>query len=51
MSLTASQPLLGPLVALGGWTSVMEAWMYALRIPALSKYNVKTDPTMTKESM
>lgn len=45
-----SQPLLGPVLGLVSWTFVMEAWMYALRLPALGKYNVKTDPDMTKES-
>ena len=29
----------------------MEAWMYALRIPALSKYKVDTSPEKIKESM
>jgi len=29
----------------------MEAWMYAYRIPALSKYKVDTSPEMTTETM
>ncbi|PPJ58502.1 hypothetical protein CBER1_05623 [Cercospora berteroae] len=33
-------PLIKPLVTLAGWTFVMEAWMYATRIPAISKYNI-----------
>jgi len=48
MPLTASQPLLGPLVALNLWTFGMEAWMYALRLPAMSKYGVTPHPGLTK---
>ncbi|KAL9094893.1 MAG: hypothetical protein Q9165_002842 [Trypethelium subeluteriae] len=33
--------LLAPAVTLISWTFFMEAWMYATRIPAMSKYNVK----------
>ncbi|KAI9665985.1 MAG: hypothetical protein M1821_003920 [Bathelium mastoideum] len=33
--------LFAPAIALLCWTFVMEAWMYATRIPAFSKYNVK----------
>jgi hypothetical protein len=34
MSLTAGpNPLLKPVIGLVGWTFVMEAWMYAYRIP------------------
>jgi len=29
----------------------MEVWMYALRIPAISKYGVKIDPVATKEEL
>jgi hypothetical protein len=32
-----TSPILGPVVALVAWTLVMMAWMYALRLPALSK--------------
>ena len=31
-------PLIRPVAALAGWTFVMELWMYATRIPAMSKY-------------
>lgn len=34
-------PLLRPVAALAGWTFVMEAWMYATRLPAMSKYGVE----------
>ncbi|KAK4546290.1 hypothetical protein LTR36_001967 [Oleoguttula mirabilis] len=46
-----SQPLLTPVIALVVWTFVMEAWMYALRLPALSKYHIDTSPAMTTASM
>ncbi len=45
-------PLLGPLVGLCGWTLVMEAWMYAGRIPAMqNSKTLKIRPEMTKEEM
>lgn len=44
-------PLIKPLVTLAGWTFVMEAWMYATRIPAISKYNVSVDPEKVKDDM
>ncbi|KAH9828155.1 MAPEG family [Teratosphaeria destructans] len=49
--LVGSQPLLKPVISLASWTLVMEAWMYAHRIPAISKYNVDTSPESTKEDM
>lgn len=39
-----SQPILAPLVALVLWTFVMEIWLYATRIPALSKHRIVYDP-------
>ncbi|KAK5138754.1 hypothetical protein LTR04_004232 [Oleoguttula sp. CCFEE 6159] len=47
MSSLADPPLLAPVVALNIWTFVMEGWMYATRIPAVSKYNVKVDSNDT----
>lgn len=44
-------PLVKPVAALAGWTFVMEAWMYATRLPAMSKYEVSTDPDKCKEDM
>ena len=32
-----SAALLKPVVALNVWTLAMEAWMYATRLPAISK--------------
>ncbi|KAK5687317.1 hypothetical protein LTS10_001455 [Elasticomyces elasticus] len=50
-TLALAHPLLRPLVGLATWTFVMEAWMYAYRIPALSKYKVDISPQMTSTSM
>jgi hypothetical protein len=44
-------PLIKPVAALAGWTFVMEAWMYATRLPAMSKYGVSADPDKCKEEM
>lgn len=49
--LLRSSPLLKPLVTLAGWTFVMEAWMYATRIPALSKYKLNTSSDKIKSEM
>ncbi|KAK3070315.1 hypothetical protein LTS18_015138 [Coniosporium uncinatum] len=48
-----SSPLtvLQPGLALVGWTFVMQAWMHATRLPAMSKYKVNVRPNMTKEDM
>ena len=35
--------ILGPVVALTIWTMIMWAWMYATRIPAMSKAQVSAD--------
>ncbi|KAK0827863.1 hypothetical protein LTR73_005465 [Friedmanniomyces endolithicus] len=48
---TPAHPLLTPLLTLASWTFVMELWMYALRIPALSKYKVPISPDMTTADM
>ena len=37
--------ILQPVVALAAWTMVMWAWMYATRIPAMSKSQEIEDPT------
>jgi len=42
-----STGLLAPIVALNLWTFTMEAWMYATRIPAASKYKVDVRPEAT----
>jgi hypothetical protein len=47
---TISTSLLAPVIALNVWTFTMESWMYATRIPAVTKYKVKLDPSNTLES-
>lgn len=42
--LALSAPLVKPVAVLAGWTFVMEAWMYATRIPAMSRYGVSLEP-------
>jgi len=41
--------MLAPVVGLNLWSFFMESWMYATRIPAISKYNVTVSPYATKE--
>ena len=43
--------LLQPLVALLVLSSVMWAWLYATRIPAMSKYKVELNPTLTTDEL
>jgi hypothetical protein len=49
IEIAASMPLLQPLVALNIWTFVIEAWMYAVRLPAVKNYNVKYTPQFNKQ--
>ena len=35
--------ILGPVVALVAWTLVMQIWMYATRLPAMSRAGIKLD--------
>ncbi|KAK2761332.1 hypothetical protein FQN54_001854 [Arachnomyces sp. PD_36] len=51
LSTITASGLLGPVVALNGWTFVVELWMYATRIPAFNKYKVSLDGTQTLEQM
>ncbi|KAI3395629.1 hypothetical protein diail_1067 [Diaporthe ilicicola] len=44
-------PLVRPVAALAGWTFVMETFMYATRLPAMSKYEVSTEPDKCKEDL
>ncbi len=37
--------MLAPVIALAAWTSVMWAWMYATRLPAIRRSRMKLDPT------
>lgn len=49
--MAAVQSLLKPVFALVGWTFAMEGWMYATRLPAMTQYKVKTDPSFSKEKL
>lgn len=40
-------PILQPVVALVLWSFVMWAWLYATRIPAITRAKVEMDPSMT----
>ena len=42
-------PILAPVVALVLWTFVMGVWLYATRIPALSKHRIVYDPQRPSE--
>src|ERR1700737_3392340 len=42
-------PILAPLVALVLWSFVMWAWLYATRIPAITKNNIVYDPQRPAE--
>ena len=42
-------PILSPLIALVLWTFVMCGWLYATRIPALSKHKIVYDPRRPSE--
>ena len=37
-------PILAPVIALVLWTFVMWAWLYATRLPAMSRLKIKYDP-------
>ncbi|TXH05093.1 MAG: MAPEG family protein [Nevskiaceae bacterium] len=37
-------PILAPVVALTAWSMIMWAWMYATRIPAISRARMRLDP-------
>ena len=39
-----SSPILAPLIALVLWSFVMWAWLYATRIPAITRLKIKYDP-------
>lgn len=49
LPLVKSPALLTPIIALNLWTFFMEAWMYATRIPAVSKYNIPVHPNASKD--
>lgn len=42
-------PIFAPVIALVLWTFVMWVWLYATRIPALSKHGIVYDPSKPNE--
>lgn len=50
-STVTASGLLGPVIALNGWTFIIEGWMYATRIPAFQKHNVGFDPKVPIEQV
>jgi hypothetical protein len=44
-----SSPILAPVIALVLWTFVMGVWLYATRIPALTKHRIVYDPQRPAE--
>lgn len=42
--MTIASPILTPVVVLVAWTLVIWLWMYATRLPAMSKAKMKPDP-------
>ncbi|KAL4744935.1 membrane-associated, eicosanoid/glutathione metabolism protein [Aspergillus falconensis] len=51
MSSISIPSLVRPILALNGWTLIMEVWMYATRIPAFSQMRTPIDKTTTREEM
>jgi hypothetical protein len=49
--MTPLSPILLPVVALAAWTHFMWFWMYATRIPAIFKANLKLDPNVPKAQL
>jgi hypothetical protein len=42
---TTSSPILAPVVSLVLWSLIMEAWLYAVRIPAIFRLKIKVRAT------
>lgn len=47
----SASPFLLPLLCLVAWTLVVWMWMYATRIPAMSKAGVELDPQKTNAEL
>ncbi|KAL4862603.1 hypothetical protein BDV12DRAFT_39994 [Aspergillus spectabilis] len=43
--------LLQPVIALNGWTFIMEIWMYATRLPVYGRLKEATDPSATRSDL
>ncbi|KAL2847531.1 membrane-associated, eicosanoid/glutathione metabolism protein [Aspergillus pseudoustus] len=48
MTTHAIPALLRPVIALNGWTFLMEAWMYATRLPVFMRLKISDDNTRTR---
>jgi len=46
-----TQPILQPVMALVLWSMVMWAWLYATRLPAMSRARTRLDPTLPRDVM
>jgi hypothetical protein len=46
-----SSPLLPPVIALNAWTLVIEAWMYATRLPVLTRLRIVEKNHLTHEEI
>jgi hypothetical protein len=44
-------PMLGPVVVLVAWSLVMWMWMYATRLPAISRMKLKLDPNVPPKDL
>lgn len=43
-----NSPIIAPVVALVAWSLVMWLWMYATRLPAMTRLGMKPDPQMPR---
>lgn len=44
-------PILAPVTVLIAWSMVMWAWLYATRLPAMSRLKIKLDPTLPPKTL
>lgn len=49
LSTVTASGLLGPVIALNGWTFVMEVWMYATRIPAFRRLKIRDNKSTIEQ--
>jgi len=46
-----NSPMLAPVVVLVAWSLVMWLWMYATRLPAISRLGIKLDPEVPPKDL
>ena len=46
-----ASPILAPVTVLVAWTLIMWLWMYATRIPAIRRLNLKLDPEVPPQQL